>query len=297
MPRIHLSESALTAGVVTELTDASTVTWDASSGLAYKLTLNGDRTIENPTNLLAGGLYILELIQGEGGSFAPVWGDAFRFSDGISPDISTAAGSIDILFFFYDGAYMNLTAVVVNVAIPIAAPSDLTASTDQQWQVTLNWVNNATDATSITVQRDDGLGFATIASGLDPGLTSYTDITASEGDFPYRIFALKGATASGYSNTANGHSDDFPAPSGFTASNNQVGQVTLNWTINSDQATTTHVQRSDGLDFFDIAVIAVPTAVYVDVIEAGIYDYRVISAIGANNLSDPSVSQNGTSLP
>ncbi len=293
---IHLSESAVTAGIVTVLEDAESVVWDASPGLAYSLTPGGNRTIENPTNLLTGGLYILVLTQDDVGSRVPVWGSAFRFPDGIAPDFSTAANSTDVLFFFYDGTYMNLTSSTINVAVPVVAPSDLTASDDEVDQVTLNWVNNATDATSVVVERFE-LGNWSVVTTLAPTIATYVDVITS-GSYDYRVVAVRGATRSSPSNTATGVSvaPDISPPINLTATTDETGQISLLWEIIDPASTSTRVERDDGLGFEFVASVPAGVApnAYVDTIAPGTYPYRVITYVGAD-FSAPSNTATGVS--
>jgi hypothetical protein len=114
--------------------------------------------------------------------------------------------------------YYKVTAVNVNgegppsnevnatphaAPVPPTAPSSLSATAGSQ-RVTLSWVNNATDATGIEIERTSNLNkpFAQVAtvapaaSYVDSGLRRKTT-------YYYRIRAVNGNLVSGYSNTAN----------------------------------------------------------------------------------------------
>jgi uncharacterized protein (DUF2141 family) len=82
-------------GLVT-LTDAATVTWDASLGNLLTVTLAGDRTLANPTNL-APGTYILRVVQGTGGNHTLAFGSNYRFPAGAAPVLTIEEGGVDIL--------------------------------------------------------------------------------------------------------------------------------------------------------------------------------------------------------
>lgn len=86
------------------------------------------------------------------------------------------------------------------------------------------------------------------------------------------------------------------APSGLTASNDEVGQVTLGWTNNAVGATGVVVERDDGVGFNQIAEVAANAVSYIDVITDGTYDYRVKAKRNAT-LSGASNVAPGTSLP
>lgn len=89
------------------LTDGATVNWDAKLGQAAQLTLSGNRTIANPTNLQDASYLTLKLIQDATGSRTVTWGSMFKWAGGATPVLSTAANSYDILSFYYDGTNLN----------------------------------------------------------------------------------------------------------------------------------------------------------------------------------------------
>jgi hypothetical protein len=83
---------------VETLTDAASIAWDASLGNMAQVTLGGNRTLANPTNMKA-GTYLLRVTQDGTGSRTLAYGVNFKFPGGIAPTLSTAAGAIDILTF------------------------------------------------------------------------------------------------------------------------------------------------------------------------------------------------------
>ena len=86
------------------------------------------------------------------------------------------------------------------VSIP-AAPSGLVAASVNDSQITLDWQNNATSATSVVVQRcTDDLTFLPIVT-LPAGAASYTDTPPVPGTYYYRVCAVNGSYTSGYSNS------------------------------------------------------------------------------------------------
>lgn len=94
------------AGLSVSLTDAATISTDASLGLttgaSYVVTLGGNRTIANPTNLVDGQIIRYVLIQDGTGNRTVTWGANFRFStDTPAPTLSTGAGAVDIIGFVY----------------------------------------------------------------------------------------------------------------------------------------------------------------------------------------------------
>jgi len=75
------------------------VSWNLDDNQVTVLTLDGDLVIDNPTNLKAGGTYILYLVQDATGTRVPTFGSAYKFPDGIAPTLSTAANAVDIIAF------------------------------------------------------------------------------------------------------------------------------------------------------------------------------------------------------
>ena len=93
------------------LTDAVTITPDFDNGSIQKVTLGGDRTIANPSNLNDGATYILMLIQDGTGSRTITWGANYKFSSAIVPILTTTASKTDIISFISDGTYLYGVAV------------------------------------------------------------------------------------------------------------------------------------------------------------------------------------------
>jgi len=87
------------------LTDGTTISWDVSLGAFATVTLGGNRTLANPTNLKAGASYVLKVTQDGTGTRTLAYGSVYKWSGG-APVLSTPLGSIDILTFISDGASM-----------------------------------------------------------------------------------------------------------------------------------------------------------------------------------------------
>lgn len=99
------TETGAVAPSVVQLTDAPTVTVDASLGNDFRLTLGGNRTMGGPTNGAEGQQIIFQITQGPGGPFALSWAGQYEFSAGIAaPVLSTGTGQTDLLGFMYSAA-------------------------------------------------------------------------------------------------------------------------------------------------------------------------------------------------
>lgn len=88
------------------LTDAATISWDVENAPMASVTLGGNRTLANPTNAKAGGVYTLIVKQGTPGSKTLSFGSAYAFPGGSAPTITTTAAAVDVLSFIYDGSAM-----------------------------------------------------------------------------------------------------------------------------------------------------------------------------------------------
>jgi hypothetical protein len=109
-------EQGAVAPAVVALTDAATISVDASQGNDFRVTLGASRTMGNPVNPADGQQIIFQITQGSGGSAEITWGTAYEFSAGLpQPALSTAAGQTDLLGFIFDAGRRSwLLAAFVN---------------------------------------------------------------------------------------------------------------------------------------------------------------------------------------
>ena len=82
-------------GEITTLTDGATVTPDMADSNNFTLTLGGNRTLANPTNLTAGQSGSIFIVQDGTGSRTLAYGSQYDFIGGTAPTLSTAASSVD----------------------------------------------------------------------------------------------------------------------------------------------------------------------------------------------------------
>jgi lysophospholipase L1-like esterase len=90
------------SSAIKTLTYASSINWDASNP-DISITLTGNATLNNPTNLIVGATYTLYLYQDSVGNRTLSFGSIFN---GFSPVLSTSANAVDIFTFKYDGTYL-----------------------------------------------------------------------------------------------------------------------------------------------------------------------------------------------
>ena len=70
------------------------------------VTLGGNRTLANPTNIVDGGSYRLVVKQDATGGRTLTFGSAYKWPGGSVPILSTGASAVDVLVFTADGANM-----------------------------------------------------------------------------------------------------------------------------------------------------------------------------------------------
>lgn len=89
------------------LTDGANISWNLDDEQVAKVTLAGNRTLDDPTNMKAGGVYVLTVIQDATGSRTLAYGSAYEWPGGTAPTLSTGANAVDILTFVCNGTVMR----------------------------------------------------------------------------------------------------------------------------------------------------------------------------------------------
>lgn len=84
---------------VVALTDGATITPDFSLSNTFSVTLGGNRTLANPTNIdnansQSGSIFIT---QDGTGSRTLAYGNLWKFDSGVAPTLTTTAGAVDRL--------------------------------------------------------------------------------------------------------------------------------------------------------------------------------------------------------
>lgn len=77
------------------LTDAETIATDAALSNHFSVTLGGNRTLANPTNMRDGGIYNWRIKQDGSGSRTLTYGSKFKWPGGTAPALTTTAGAVD----------------------------------------------------------------------------------------------------------------------------------------------------------------------------------------------------------
>ena len=98
-PVKRLTISGASNGNITTLTDAATITPNLDSSDMFTVTLGGNRTLANPSNIDAGQTGSIFIVQDGTGSRTLAWGSYWDFAGGTAPTLSTAAGAVDRVDF------------------------------------------------------------------------------------------------------------------------------------------------------------------------------------------------------
>jgi len=91
--QLHITKAAI-ADIGT-LTDGATITPDFDANQNFSVTLGGNRTLANPSNIDAGQTGSIFVVQDGTGSRTLSFGSYWKFAGGTAPTLSTAAGSVD----------------------------------------------------------------------------------------------------------------------------------------------------------------------------------------------------------
>lgn len=104
------------ASNVYALTDASSISVDMSQGNNFSVTLGGNRTMSNPTNMTVGQSGVFYISQDGTGSRTLAWSSYYKFPNGGgAPVLTTTASAVDAFFY----TVRSSTSITVNYALNI----------------------------------------------------------------------------------------------------------------------------------------------------------------------------------
>jgi hypothetical protein len=86
-------------GSITALADAANIAVNLNENNFYSVTLGGNRTLDNPTNLAAGQSGCIFISQDGVGGRTLAFGSNYDFAGGITPALSAAPGAVDVLSY------------------------------------------------------------------------------------------------------------------------------------------------------------------------------------------------------
>jgi hypothetical protein len=102
-------------GEITALVDGATITPDFADSNNFSVTLGGNRTLANPTNLTAGQSGVIVITQDGTGSRTLAYGSNFKFPGGTAPTLTTTASAVDVLAYYVESASRITARLVADV--------------------------------------------------------------------------------------------------------------------------------------------------------------------------------------
>ncbi len=107
--------SAAQRGSVTALTDGATVTADFAAANFFSLTLGGNRTLANPSNIAAGQSGVIVITQDGTGGRTLAFGSYWKFPGGTAPTLTTTAAAVDVLAWYAESATRITARLIADV--------------------------------------------------------------------------------------------------------------------------------------------------------------------------------------
>ncbi len=98
------SFTAAQRGSITALTDGATITPDFAAANNFSVTLGGNRTLANPSNLTAGQSGVIVITQDGTGGRTLAFGSNWKFAAGTAPTLTTTAAAVDVLAYYVESS-------------------------------------------------------------------------------------------------------------------------------------------------------------------------------------------------
>ena len=108
--------TAAQRGTVSALTDGATITPDFSVANNFSVTLGGNRTLANPTNLVAGQSGCIWITQDGTGSRTLAYGSYWDFTGGTAPTLTTTANAVDCLVYAVQSSTKITAQLITNLS-------------------------------------------------------------------------------------------------------------------------------------------------------------------------------------
>ena len=103
-------------GEITALTDGATITADFADSNNFSVTLGGNRTLANPSNLTAGQSGCIWITQDGTGSRTLAYGSQWDFTGGTAPTLTTTAAAVDCLVYAVQSSTKITATLVTNLS-------------------------------------------------------------------------------------------------------------------------------------------------------------------------------------
>lgn len=110
------SFTAAQRGTVSALTDGATITADFAVANNFSVTLGGNRTLANPSNLTAGQSGCIWITQDGTGSRTLAYGSQWDFTGGTAPTLSTTAAAVDCLVYAVQSSTKITATLITNLS-------------------------------------------------------------------------------------------------------------------------------------------------------------------------------------
>ena len=177
------------------LTDAATISVDASLGNVFRVTLGGDRTLANPTNLTDGMVLDFIIVQDATGGRILGFGSKYWFSGDRA--VSSTLNSVSLVRAVYDGAsdrllctmHTTFAAVIVPLLLHFNGTNGSTTFTDSS-----SYGPRSITATGSAALTTAQYKFATASldlNGSSCAVVPYTSDLQITGDFTLEGFGRR----------------------------------------------------------------------------------------------------------
>jgi len=104
------------AGSITALTDSATISVNFASSNNFSVTLGGNRTLGNPSNVVAGQSGFIAVTQDGTGSRTLAYSSNWDFASGSAPTLTTTAGATDIIAYYARTTTSIVADVILNIS-------------------------------------------------------------------------------------------------------------------------------------------------------------------------------------
>ena len=105
------------SGTPVALTDGATIAVDLSLGNNFSVTLAGNRTLGDPSNVTAGQSGVIVVTQdGTGSRTLAYGGSKYKFAGGTAPTLTTTAAAVDVLAYYCESATRITVTSLLNVS-------------------------------------------------------------------------------------------------------------------------------------------------------------------------------------
>jgi hypothetical protein len=103
-------------GAISALTDGATITPDFAVANNFSVTLGGNRTLANPSNLTAGASGCIWITQDGTGSRTLAYGSQWDFTGGTAPTLTTTAAAVDCLVYSVQSSTKITATLITNLS-------------------------------------------------------------------------------------------------------------------------------------------------------------------------------------